>query len=275
MIVYISHLIKTNATASVSSGSELSSNESTLSSSDPIDSSELPSSSEVLSSSAPVSSGGTSSVEETYHPVPLIDAVKPVPKRDAVDDSYFNDAIFIGDSRTEGFILYSGLSGTTAYTHRGLMVNTIFTQEIVDVGGAKKTIFDALRANPDYSKIYIMLGTNELGWPYGSTFIEAYGKVIDELKSINPNAKIYVQSIIPVTANKSNSDKIYNNTKIEEFNALIQQMTVDKNVYYVNVSEALVGADGCLPDGSTFDGVHLNAAYCGKWLQYLKTHTVD
>ena len=37
----------------------------------------------------------------------------PVPESEAVDDGYFADAVFIGDSRTQGLRLYSGLKDTT------------------------------------------------------------------------------------------------------------------------------------------------------------------
>lgn len=33
-----------------------------------------------------------------------------------------------------------------------------------------------------------MLGINETGWPYNDIFIEKYGKVIDEIKRIKPDA---------------------------------------------------------------------------------------
>ena len=37
----------------------------------------------------------------------------PVPESEAVEDTYFEDAVFLGDSRTEGFRLYSGLKTGT------------------------------------------------------------------------------------------------------------------------------------------------------------------
>ena len=61
----------------------------------------------------------------------------PVPQSEAVDETYFNDAIFIGNSRTEGFILYSGLANATSYTSRGLMVNTVFTDRVINMNGKK------------------------------------------------------------------------------------------------------------------------------------------
>lgn len=204
----------------------------------------------------------------------LYDYEKPVPKSNEVNDAYFSDAIFIGNSRTEGFALYSGLPKIRAYTARGASVSTVFTDPVINHNGKKVSIMDAVGASPAFSKAYIMLGTNELGWAYGDLFIKAYEKIIDTLRESNPDVTIYVQSILPVTQEKSDADKVYNNRKIGEFNALIQKMCTEKEVFYVNVAEGVCDENGVLPKDASFDGVHLNRASCEKWLAYLKTHTI-
>ena len=205
---------------------------------------------------------------------PIEEFENALPESAAVEDSYFDDAIFIGDSRTEGFALYSGLKNITAYTARGLTVSTIFTDKVIKTSGGKVTIMDAVRANSNFSKVYIMLGINELGWVYTDKFIEKYGEIIDTLRSINPDVIIYVQSVIPVTQKKSENDGIFNNKNIANYNALISKMAEDKEVYFVNVQQGLVDETGALPEEAAFDGIHLKVDYCKKWLAYLKTHTV-
>ena len=201
------------------------------------------------------------------------DFSQSVPESAEVDDSYFDDAVFIGNSRTEGFKLYAGLSNAEYYTAIGLMVDTIFTKPYATVNGEKTTIMEALKTT-DFSKVYIMLGMNELGWVYGSVYQEYYGRIIGGIREINPDAVIYIQSILPVSAEKSEKDDIYNNERINEFNALLRELAEEKEVYYVDVAEAVADEDGCLPEGASFDGVHLTPDYCGKWRDYLKTHTV-
>lgn len=201
------------------------------------------------------------------------DYSNPVPESETVDDSYFSDAVFIGNSRTEGFIMYSGLADTTAYTSRGVMVNTVFTEKAVKMNGTKLTIMDAL-AKTKFNKVYIMLGVNELGWSVTSVFKDNYVKIIDKIREINPDAQIYVQSILPVTKKKSNSDSTYNMKHINEFNQLIKDLTKEKEVYYVNVSEGVADSEGYLPEDSAWDGVHLKQDYCKVWLAYLKNHVV-
>lgn len=189
-----------------------------------------------------------------------------------VADSYFDDAAFIGDSRTQGLQLYTGLPNATFYATQGLMVDTFFSKKFVKAGGGKITILDAMK-NQTFKKVYIMLGVNELGWAYEKVFIQKYGEVVDKVKELQPDAKIYVQSILPVTKAKSDGDAIYNNTKISRYNELIEQMCREKGVTYLHVADAVGLDNGALPAGSATDGVHLNREYCYKWLDYLKTHT--
>ncbi len=183
---------------------------------------------------------------------------------------YFDDAVFIGDSRTEGLEIYDGLDNAAYYAVKGLMVNTIFTKPAVEVGGKKLTVMQAI-SGQKFGKIYIMLGINELGWSSSATFIQDYGKVIDEIKKDQPNAKIYVQSILPVSAKKAQSDKIYSNANIVSHNQMIREMTVKKGVAYLDVASAVSDSKGNLPEKASVDGVHLNQEYCKKWCEYLRT----
>lgn len=201
------------------------------------------------------------------------DFTKPVPESDKVEESYFDDAVFIGDSRTEGFINTSGLSNTTVYAHKGLMVDTVFTSPVIDMAGSKISVMDALERS-EFTKVYVMLGVNETGWPYDSVFIDKYKTLIEKIKKINPDASIYVQSILPVSSKVSSTHSYVKNEKIDQYNELIQAMTKEEKVYYVNVREAVADKNGALPEEAAVDGIHLKKDYCLKWLEYLKTHTI-
>ncbi len=197
-----------------------------------------------------------------------------VPESEIVLDDFFNDAVFIGDSRTEGFIISNSLSNAKSLTVKGLMVDTAFTRPAINMNGEKLTVTKAL-SKIKFKKVYIMLGVNELGWAYEEVFIKKYAELIDYVKDLNSEAQIYIQSIIPVSYEKSSSDKIYNNKNINNFNKLILKMTKEKQVYYVNVEECLKDEEGNLPEGASTDGVHLKKEYSKKWYEYLKTHTVQ
>lgn len=206
-------------------------------------------------------------------PAAEYDYSQPVPLSDTVENDYFNDAVFIGDSRTEGLFLYTGLSNAIPYFHKGLMVDTVFTNPVINKNGEKLSVIDALKVT-DFKKVYIMLGINETGWPYNSVFIDKYGKVIDAIKEINPAASIYVQELLPVSSQVSSTHSYVKNEKIGEYNHLIREMAAEKEVYFVDTASSVAAEDGSLPADAASDGIHLTKEYCGKWLDYLKSHTV-
>lgn len=189
-------------------------------------------------------------------------------------NTQFNSSVaFIGDSRTQGFIMYNGLKDVQDYSYIGLMVDTAVTKKFVKTSNGEKITFLQDMANKNIETVYIMLGVNELGWSYPQVFKTKYGELIDEIRKIKPNCKIYVQSIIPMTKSKSETDRIFNNKNVNTFNNLIQELAKEKNVTYLDVKSALVDANGYLPEEASSDGVHVDKEYCKKWFEYLKNNS--
>lgn len=211
--------------------------------------------------------------ETTAEPETAYDYTAPVPQSPAVEKSYFDDAVFIGDSLTEELILTTSLSNTTVYAYKGLMVDTAFTKAVIRQGGQKVSVMDALAAT-DFAKVYIMFGINETGWVYSNIFQEKYGAIIDRIREINPDAVIYIQSILPVSQSVSSTHSYITNDRIDEYNGLLRQLAEEKQVYYVDVRQAVMGEDGALPEDAAPDGIHPVRAYCEQWLSYLQEHTV-
>ena len=216
-------------------------------------------------SSVPVETDDAS--EQAY------DYSAPVPESDPVEEDYFDDAVFIGDSRTEGLLLNTGLSNATFYVHKGLMVDTVFTKPVINKDGKKCSVMDALKTTA-FSKVYIMLGINETGWVSSQIFQDKYGEIIDGIREINPEALIYIQGIMPVSNKVSSTHAYVTNPKIDEYNGLLRELAEEKQVYYIDTETAVAGEDGSLPSDAATDGIHLVKEYCGKWLNYLKAHTV-
>ena len=193
-----------------------------------------------------------------------VDSVKPT--------GTFDHTVLIGDSRTEGLEIYDGLGNAAYYAAKGLTVSTVFTKPVIEVDGKKVTVMQAL-SQKQFDRVYIMLGVNELGWSSSQTFIQEYGKMIDTVRKDQPKAKIYVQSILPVTAKKAGMDKTYSLKNIVSHNKMIQNMTEEKGVYYLSVDASVSDSKGYLPDDASVDGVHLNSKYCKKWCEFLKKNT--
>lgn len=205
-------------------------------------------------------------------PKPTIEpTIKPtfnpaIDKNDTI--SYFSDCAFIGNSRTEGLQRNAGLKKSSFFTHRGLMVNTALTSNKIYFGNGKSgTLLTGLKQKK-YKKIFLMFGVNELGWPYQSTFIDNYLKLIQAVQSVQPDAKIYVQSILPVTKEKSDSDSIFNNKRINSFNTAIQKMCEENKIAYIDLTQ--FAGNNVLPANAATDGIHLTREYCLKWIDTLR-----
>lgn len=201
------------------------------------------------------------------------EAFGPIPESEAVEDTYFEDAVFLGDSRTEGFSLYSGLETGTCLYGVGATVESVFSKKDWAASGEKVPLLDAL-AETECGKVYLMLGVNELGWSKKETFYNQYAKVIDRIREDLPEAKIVLQTILPVSARQDARGSYVNNERIAVYNEVIRSLAEEKDCFLADVAEALTGEDGCLPADLNFDGVHLNPAGCKIWLNYLRTHSV-
>lgn len=197
----------------------------------------------------------------------------PVPESEAVEDTYFEDAVFLGDSRTEGFHLYSGLKTGTYLYGVGATVESVFTKKAWPAEDGKVPLLDALK-EIECGKVYLMLGINELGWSKKETFHDQYAKVIDRIREDHPDAEIVLQTILPVSAKQDAKGSYVSNERIGVYNGVIRALAEEKDCALVDVAEALAGEDGCLPQNLNFDGVHLNPAGCRIWLEYLRTHSV-
>lgn len=195
----------------------------------------------------------------------------------SVEDDYFADAVFIGDSRTVGLYEYAGLEEvSTFYASTGLTIYKMFDAPIVDVPGqkAKKTVEQAL-SEKQFSKIYLMIGINEMGTGTVDSFLEAYAQAVEHLQELQPDAIIYVQAIMKVTTERSNKGDYITNEGIEERNAGIEALADNEKVYYLDVNPLICDETGGMEASYTFDGVHLKAQYISIWKDFLKSHAVE
>ena len=196
-----------------------------------------------------------------------------VAKSDKVNDNYFDDALFIGDSRVEGFKLSSGLSTGFFATKTGASITDLSRDEIIRYHGRSYTIYEYLRENK-FAKIYIKTGINELGWAYPEVFIDKYREFIENIKDLQPDAVIYVESIIHVTKSLNDSSDVFKNSKIDKQNERIMKMVRETGVNYIDLNEIFTDSDGALAEDAANDGVHMNTSYLKRWLDYLKCHVV-
>ena len=214
----------------------------------------------------------------TPTPTPAFDFTQPAPKTDPVDMDYFSDALFIGDSRTHGLELYSGVKGATFYVYTGLSIFGVNNPGLVTLDGQDYSIVEALEKGPQFGKVYIAFGMNELGYYNEENYLHTFGVFIEEVKALQPGAVIYLQNLAPVDEAKC---KVYGqascitNARVEAFNQLFAQLAREHQVVLVDVYSALMGDGDTLPEGATSDGIHFTRPLYETWLTCLMEHTVD
>lgn len=198
-----------------------------------------------------------------------------VAEGDWLSSDYFNDVIFVGDSITEGIKLYDVMSNVTVLASTGVNLDTLYTKDAITLeDGSKVPILEATK-HYDPGKIYLMMGVNSL-LSDEDTFRASYSRVIDTLVEQHPDAILYVQSILPVTADyEQRQNAVADNAKIDRYNEVLKELAAEKKVYYLNVAEVFKDADGCLPNSaSPKDGIHFGSSWYRTWFDYLRTHGV-
>lgn len=244
-----------------------------------------PSPSETAPGSAGQEDGGASVAPPTESAAPSdsaapsgsYDFTQPAPETDAVDDSWFDDAVFLGDSRTDGLRLYGGVPGADFIQHTGITVFDVDTKDRIRIDGQTYTMMEALGLK-QYGKVYVMLGINELGYFNDNAFATAYADMVDEIRAIQPDAVVYLQNLVSVNPDEcaANNQPYYvTNEKIAVYNDIIADVAAEKHAVLVDVNAALVDETGVLPAEGSTDGVHFTKDYYIKWYDYLKIHTVD
>lgn len=203
-----------------------------------------------------------------YNSVPDIN-YGVVPELAKVDDSYFDDAVFVGDSLTMGISYFAGFN-SEFLSIAGLSTKSLASEPLAN----GKTVYQTIAEMERLNKLYIMLGTNEMAYEKPWEFVDRYGKFIDYVRHYFPNVLIYIQSIMPVSQKRSENSGIKNYMVIDH-NKYLVNLAVEKQCYYVDVNSHFAGEDGFLPEEAGGDGIHLSPANYRKMAEYLKTHAVD
>lgn len=219
--------------------------------------------SRVSVSSRPVSSAPASSLSSSSAPDSASSAVpagKPaLPSGEMVSPDYFRDAIFVGDSLTEGLMDYGNLDEAQYFCHVGLNIYQLFeTPKKDDTSGL--TLEETL-SRKKFRKVYLHLGINELGTATTSYFVKHYAAAIEQIRELEPDALIFVESIYPVTKEKSDSDEVFKNSTIRERNKGLSTLSNGKNIFYLDLTPVLDDGNGNMRADCSGDDVHPKAKY--------------
>ncbi|MDR0858505.1 MAG: GDSL-type esterase/lipase family protein [Oscillospiraceae bacterium] len=206
---------------------------------------------------------------------------EPVPENELTSEDWWNDAVFIGNSLTDGFKKYSGIKGADIFAATSISVNDIRTRKVIPNGTFDDeglpvyiTIVDAVKRK-QYGKIYIMLGLNELGLLSNEEYKDKIDKLLLDILKNQPNAVVYLESTIPVETDAvfSHGTK-FNNDNIRGYNEMLKELAAEREYFYVDLFSGLADEEGNLPPDFASDDIHPYPEGYKTWLAYLVSHTI-
>ena len=218
---------------------------------------------------------GIGPVQQAQGALPAISAsTLALAENGRVDMSYFDDVLFIGDSLTQGFQVYtSGISNASYAAYIGAGPRTFIEGTVTNIDGETvKPIDEILAASP--KKVYILLGTNAMETLTDEAFLEYYARFLEFLVPQLPEDTVYyIEAIPPVTQAKA-ADENFTLERIRGVNEKLALLAYQHGMHYLDLYGALCGEDGYLKaEYAADDGMHLNNEGYSAWREMLITHT--
>lgn len=191
-----------------------------------------------------------------------------------VTEKYFDDAAFLGDSRTLGIADYAGLDADF-YCENGMTIYKLFDEKGITYqkNGQKVNLSQVLQQK-QYGKIYIMLGMNELGYGDTERYLEQYEAVLKQIREWQPQAIIFILANLHVSQIRNNMKTEFNNVNINDKNAAAASLADGTNIFYLDSNPMFTDEEGFLKADLTFDGVHLYANNYEAWKEFFMEHGV-
>lgn len=202
---------------------------------------------------------------------------EPEPEPEPVPYSYFDQAVFIGDSITNQLGVYVGRVRTLTPDYMGTArfggvayYSVTNATSAIDSGVPHhvykgETLNSAnfiatLHQESPVARAYIMLGMNDINrYSSPEPILQLYQTYITQIQEKNPHLEIVLMSMTPVgeSLGEQGSGKL-NPTNISEFNAALKDLCQDQGYGFVDTFGPLQDEEGFLPDPISADGFHLN-----------------
>lgn len=199
-----------------------------------------------------------------------------LPESGRVELSWFDDAAFLGDSLSVGYIDYNiDVSDALICAYTGVGPSQIVNRSICSHPERGEEIpLDVLSAAQP-AKLYILLGANALLTVEAQEgYLAYYGRMLDELRAALPNTVFYVQSVLPVTANSAAELPGLAPEPLRTVNAALKALCTEKGCYFLDLhAEFADENDALIAEYAQPDGLHLTVAGYRRWVAFLCSHT--
>lgn len=197
-----------------------------------------------------------------------------VPETTAEDESFLDTAVFVGDY----FIYYADYIGYCEHAlpvySTGYDLNSLLSKKVMRLEGEEVTLTDYVASVKGAQAFYIMLSAESISWMDYPTFVKKYTALLDEIIAAQPDADIYIQSILPINqAEASKRSYSVTNEKIDQINSYLASIAEEEEVWYLDLASVFKDKNGELPEEMTTNGIRLTDEAYALWYEYILTHT--
>lgn len=199
-----------------------------------------------------------------------------------VDASWFDDAVFVGDSVTLKLSYYCEEHPEALGKAQFFCAGSLgYDSALWDIDredavhpyykGSVQLVEDCVKLT-GARKVFVMLGMNDIG-NYGvDGALESARKLIAKLTAKSDGALIYIQSVTPILNGHEYED--LGNAHVREFNEKLKDYCKTEGYKYLDIYSVMADGDGYLRAEYCGDeeaqGIHFTDDACGIWADYLK-----
>ena len=227
---------------------------------------------------------GTPTPTLTPAPTPTL---TPEPKRitaamldEGLYDSYFDDALFIGDSLTfalsnyvrsqrtkkEDFLGKAQFMGTVSMSVKVASTNTAYSVGIsFQYRGKPISLTDGIKAT-EAKKAFIMLGLNDVGNRNWDNVKEYFATMIEIIQAECPDTKIVIFGILPVTEHYCKEYNL-NISHWNSFNEILAGICEAHDVTFLNFADEMMDDSGYLKLEYANGDFHLKESGNDVWIR--------
>ena len=201
-------------------------------------------------------------------------AILTPPTYEAVDSSFFDDAVFVGDSISVKMSYSAGERlGNAQFlviTSYGLH-NAVNDLMSVPYRGRNYANIEQAVAATGAKKVFIMLGVNDIGRFKLEQNMENWRILVELIRSECPDVQIYIQSMFPIWSGAQTTK--LNNEKVYAYNFALKFFAEQYECGYIDVYPYLQnGLGGMAAEYCSDKYVHITEKGVDVWVSVLRAY---
>lgn len=204
--------------------------------------------------------------EPTPEPSPEPTPRPPVPE--TIEEAWFDDALFIGDSITGMLSSYTLINGglgeaTVVYANSYSCHGAVEEDLKLSYRGEKLSMAELVEET-GAGKVFFLLAMNDLSrTPEQMT--DCWATVLEDIRSRCPDTEIFIQSGTPLFTETG----YLNNDNVELLNQALKDFCLEKGCVYVDIAQGLKDEEGNMQGRFSLDYAHFNGEGCKVWIEAL------